>query len=75
VGSVEGIAGACGTLPRAWVASQGACVVSFSCEIVARIGARRGGRRQKRAPLREKVSQNIPVMFALAIRWQVIRNR
>jgi len=72
---VESIAGACGTLPRAWGDSEGACVVSFFGEIVASIGGRRGGRRQRRAALREKVSQNIHVMFPLAVPWQVIRNR
>jgi len=49
--------------------------VSLSGEIVASIGAWRGGRRQKRAALREKVSESIPVIFFLAVCWQVICNR
>jgi len=71
---VEGIAGAADTQARAWGVCEDACVASFSGEIVASIGARRCGRRQKRAALREKVYQNIPTMFPLDVRWQVIRN-
>ena len=72
---MKGIAGACSTLPRAWGNSECARVVAFFGEIVASTGARRGGRCQKRAALREKVSQIIPFMFPLYVRWQVIRNR
>ena len=72
---MEGIAGAADTQARAWGVCEDACVASFSGEIVASIGARRCGRRQKRAALREKVSQNIPVVFPLTVPWLVIRSR